>query len=59
MLKKFGMRDTCVDTVCMPLDNPLLTLNTLFSLNVFKTNNFSVPIPMLLPTEIFSGMFAT
>ena len=54
-----GIKLTFVDTVWTPAETPLLTLKILFSLNVFKTNNFSVPIPMLLPTEIELGMFWT
>ena len=59
ILKKFGIKETCVDTVWTPATAPLLTLKILFWLKVFKTNNFSVPIPILLPTEIFSGMEVT
>ena len=54
-----GIKLTFVDTVWTPVETPLLTLKILFSLNVFKTNSFSVPIPMLLPTEIKLGMFWT
>ena len=54
-----GIKLTFVDTVWTPAESPLLTLKILFSLNVFKTSNFSVPIPMLLPTEIKLGMFWT
>ena len=59
ILKKLGINETGVDTVWTPLDTPLLTLITLFWLNVFKTDNTSVPIPMVLPTEIWSGIFVT
>ena len=59
ILKKFGIKETCVDTVWTPATAPLLTLKILFWLKVFKTNNYSVPIPILLPTEIFSGMEVT
>ena len=59
MLKKLGMRSIGVDIVWTPLDTPLETLNILLSGNVFNTNNFSVPIPMLLPAEIFSGTLVT
>ena len=54
-----GIKLTFVDTVWTPAEAPLLTLKTLFLLNVFKTNSFSVPIPILLPTEIRLGMFWT
>ena len=54
-----GIKLTFVDTVWTPAETPLLTLKILFSLNVFKTNNFSVPIPILLPTEIKLGIFWT
>ena len=59
ILKKLGIRETGVDTECIPLDKPLWTLSILFWVNVFKTSNFSVPIPILLPIEIYSGIFAT
>ena len=35
------------------------TLDMLFEGNVFKTSNFSVPIPILLPTETPDGILAT
>ena len=53
------MRETGVETVWIPPDTPLLTLNILFWLNVFKTDNTSVPIPIVLPTEICSGIVVT
>ena len=59
ILKKLGMRETGVETVWIPPDTPLLTLNILFWLNVFKTDNTSVPIPIVLPTEICSGIVVT
>ena len=48
-----------VPTVWTPETAPLFTLNILFVSKVFKTSNFSVPIPMLLPTEINDGIFET
>ena len=59
ILKKLGTNERGVDTVWTPLDTPLLTLITLFWLNVFKTDNTSVPIPIVLPTEMWSGIFVT
>ena len=59
ILKKLGIRETCVDTVWTPATAPLLTLKILFWLKVLSTNNFSVPIPILLPTEIYSGIVVT
>ena len=52
-----GIKLTFVDTVWTPAETPLLTLKILCSLNVFKTTNYSVPIPILLPTEVKLGIF--
>ena len=57
--KKLGIKESLLDAVCTPVVTPLLTLKILFSSKVFKTNNFSVPIPILLPTEIKLGMLLT
>ena len=46
ILKKLGIKLTLVDTVWTPDTTPLWTLNMLFEGNVFKTSNFSVPIPV-------------
>ena len=59
ILKKLGIKLTLVDTVWTPDITPLWTLNMLFEGNVFKTSNFSVPIPILLPTETPDGILAT
>ena len=37
---------------------PLLTLKIFLSSNLFNTNNFSVPIPILLPTDTELGILA-
>ena len=37
---------------------PLFTLKILLCLKVFNTNNFSVPIPILLPAETVGGIVA-
>ena len=55
----FGINSNTVPTVWTPDDAPLLTLNILFWSNLFKTRSFSVPIPILLPTDIWSGIFVT
>ena len=59
ILNVFGIRFTFVPTVCTPETAPLLTLNILFSLKVLRTNNFSVPMPILLPTDIWFGILET
>ena len=56
-LKILGIRFIPVPTVWTPEDSPLLTLSILFWSKVLRTNNFSVPIPMLLPTDILLGIF--
>ena len=56
---RFGIKSIWVPTVWTPETAPLLTLNILFESKVFKTSNFSVPIPILLPTEINDGIFET
>ena len=38
---------------------PLFTLNICFSSKTFRTNNLSVPIPILLPAETLSGILET
>ena len=58
-LNVFGIKLMWVPTVWTPETAPLFTLNMLFVSKVFKTSNFSVPIPMLLPTEINDGIFET
>ena len=57
--KVFGINSIEVPTVCTPDDAPLLTLNILFCSNLFKTRSFSVPIPILLPTDIWDGILVT
>ena len=58
-LKKLGINFTNSETVCAAPETPLLTLNADLSSNFFKTKNFSVPIPILLPTDIFLGIVET
>ena len=48
---------TC-DAVSADPTIPLFTLNILLSLNAFNTNNFSVPIPILLPADTELGILA-
>ena len=55
--KVFGINSKSVPTVWTPDETPLLTLNILLDPNLLRTSNFSVPIPILLPTEIWSGIF--
>ena len=55
----FGIKSIWVPTVWTPETAPLLTLNILFESKVFNTSNFSVPIPILLPTDINDGIFET
>ena len=57
--KKLGINLTSDESVCAVPVTPLWTLNTFLSLNLFKTSNFSVPIPILLPTEIISDVLYT
>ena len=59
ILNKFGIKLTFVPTVWTPDTAPLFTLKILFSLKVLRTNSFSVPMPMLLPIDIGSGIFET
>ena len=46
------------DAVFAEPTTPLLTLKILLSLNAFNTNNFSVPIPILLPADTEFGILA-
>ena len=55
--KKLGIKLTSVDNVCAVPVIPLSTLKIFLSSNLFKTDNFSVPIPMLLPIEIISVLY--
>ena len=55
----FGIKSIWVPTVWTPETAPLLTLNILFESKVFRMSNFSVPIPILLPTDIRDGIFET
>ena len=57
--KRFGIKSIGVPTVCTPDDKPLLTLNILLGLMVLRTKSFSVPIPILLPTDIKEGILET
>ena len=57
--KKLGINLTSDESVCAVPVTPLWTLNIFLSLNLFKTSNFSVPIPILLPTEIISDVLYT
>ena len=50
--KKLGIKFTFDDRVCAVPVTPLLTLKIFLSSNLLRTNRFSVPIPILLPTEI-------
>ena len=42
-----------------PDETPRFTLKILLVSNLLRTNNFSVPIPILLPTDIWLGIFET
>ena len=42
-----------------PPTMPRFTLNIFLSLNLLRTCNFSVPIPILLPADTLSGMDET
>ena len=55
----FGINSTFVPTVWIPDTAPLLTLKILFWLKVLRTKSFSVPIPILLPTDISDGICET
>ena len=55
--KKLGIRLTLEDKVCPVPVIPLSTLKIFLSSNLFKTSNFSVPIPILLPIEITSVLY--
>ena len=46
------------DAVFAEPTTPLLTLRILLSSNTFNTDNFSVPIPILLPTDTEFGILA-
>ena len=52
MSKKLGISLTSVESVCAVPEIPLSTLKIFLSSNLFKTNNFSVPIPILFPIDI-------
>ena len=56
-LKKLGIKLTIVDKVCAVPLIPLSTLKIFLSSNLFKTINFSVPIPILLPIEIIFVLY--
>ena len=52
-----GTVDTVSDKACpLPPTIPLLTLNIFLSSNLLITCNFSVPMPILLPIDILSGI---
>ena len=55
--KKLGIKLTIVDKVCAVPLIPLSTLKIFLSSNLFKTINFSVPIPILLPIEIIFVLY--
>ena len=57
--KTFGINSNWVPTVWTPDETPRFTLKILLFSNLLRTNNFSVPIPILLPTDIWSGIFET
>ena len=59
LICRFGIKSIGVPTVCTPDDKPLLTLNILLGLMVLRTKSFSVPIPILLPTDIKEGILET
>ena len=57
--KLSGTVKTGVERVWAAPTTPLLTLNIPLSLNVFKTNKLSVPMPILLPADTTSGILET
>ena len=56
---RFGIKSIGVPTVCTPDDRPLLTLSILLGLIALRTKSFSVPIPILLPTDTREGILET
>ena len=52
----WGTVNTGVDNVWAEPTTPLLTLKIFLWSNLFKTNNLSVPIPMLLPADTLDGI---
>ena len=54
-----GVKYTAVVAVCALPEIPLRTLIMFWTSKTFKTDSVSVPIPMLLPIEIFSGIVET
>ena len=59
IVKKSGKKETAVPTVCDIPVNPLSILRIFSFLNTPRTLRVSVPIPILLPTDIWSGIGAT
>ena len=57
--KLSGTVKTGVESVWAAPTTPLLTLKIPLSLNVFKTNKLSVPMPILLPADTTSGILET
>ena len=55
----FERTSTWVPTVWTPDTAPLFTLKILLTSNLLRTFSFSVPIPILLPIEICSGILDT
>ena len=54
-----GVVKTGADNECAAPTTPLFTLNICLSLKALRTNNFSVPIPMLLPADTLLGIDET
>ena len=58
IVKESGEKVTAVPTVCTPV-NPLSILRMFWFLNTSRTFKVSVPIPILLPTDTWSGIGET
>ena len=59
IVKKSGKKETAAPTVCATAADPLSILKIFSFLNTPRTLRVSVPILMLLPTDIWSGIGAT
>ena len=59
ILKESGKKETAVPTVCDIPAIPLSILKIFSFLNMPRTFKVSVPIPILLPTDICSGIGST
>ena len=59
IVKESGKKETAVPTVCDVPATPLSILKIFSFLNIPRIFKVSVPIPILLPTDICSGIGAT